>query len=138
MNKGTLFDNSSRNLKPMKRVILFIFIFAIHISGFAQSLPKNNSSKAIINLEEKITVSDVKIYPNPCKKDKVTVEFNSREIAEIRLTSIIGKEVLLKKYQFSENKKVIVLNDIPNGIYLTQIKTTDGELVVKKLMVTRN
>lgn len=122
----------------MKRVILFIFILVIHISGFSQSLMKNNSDKTTINSEEKFNASDVKIYPNPCKQEKFTVEFNNQEIKEIRLTNIIGKEVLLKQYPFTENKKQIELAEIPNGIYLIQIKTSDGKFVVKKLMVARN
>jgi hypothetical protein len=101
-------------------------------------LTENNLNRDSFNFKEKSVASDVKIYPNPCKEDKVTIEFNNQEISEIRLTNIIGKEVLLKQFQFFENKKQIELTEIPNGIYLMQIKTTEGEFVVKKLMITRN
>jgi len=122
----------------MKRIILIIIIFIMHFSGFAQSSSKSNLINNAINFNEESVAIDVKIYPNPCKEEKVTVEFVNREIREVRLTNIIGKEVFLKQYPFSENKKQIELAEIPNGIYLMQIKTTDGKLVVKKLMVSRN
>lgn len=133
-----LFDKSNRKFEHMKRIILIIIILTGYFSGFSQSLSGNNSFPTKLNFEENSAVSEVKIYPNPCKEEKVTVEFINQEIREIRLTNIIGKEVFFKQYPFSENKKQIELTEIPNGIYLIQIKTTDGEFVVKKLMVARN
>ena len=121
----------------MKKIILFIIIITIHISGFSQSLTGNNSGWNNINIEENNTISEVKIYPNPCKNEIVTIEFNNREIKEIRLTNITGKEVLLKSFQFAENKKQIQLNEIPNGLYIIRIITSDQKQVVKKLMVAK-
>lgn len=121
----------------MKKFILIVLILAIHVSGFSQMMSENNSYRANVIPEENITSTDVKIYPNPCKEEIVTVEFNNQQIKEIRLTNIIGKEVFLKKYPYSENKKQIELNDIPNGIYIMKIITSDETVVVKKLMVSK-
>ena len=121
----------------MKKFILIVLILAIHVSGFSQMMSENNSYRANVIPEENITSTDVKIYPNPCKEEIVTVEFNNQQIKEIRLTNIIGKEVFLKKYPYFENKKQIELNDIPNGIYIMKIITSDETVVVKKLMVSK-
>jgi hypothetical protein len=67
----------------------------------------------------------------------LTIELKTQQISEIRLSNITGKEVFLKKFQFTENKTQIQLNEIPNGIYILKITTSDRKMVVKKLMVSK-
>ncbi len=122
----------------MKKIILFIFIITISISGFSQNTAGNNISWNTISADENSINTEVKIYPNPAKGEYVTVEFNKREIKEISLTNITGREVFLKTYPFTETKKQVQLNDIPNGIYFLKIKTTEDKIVIKKLMVSKN
>ena len=52
--------------------------------------------------------------------------------------NITGKEVLRELLDFPEQKKTLKLNNIPNGIYILQIKTTEDKVVAKKLMISRN
>ncbi len=122
----------------MRKIILFIFIITLSISGFSQNTAANNKSWNYISADENTVNTEVKIYPNPAKGEFVTVEFTKREIKEISLTNITGKEVFLKTYPFAENKKQVQLNDIPNGIYFLKIKTTEDKIVIKKLMVSKN
>lgn len=122
----------------MKKIILFIFIITLSISGFSQNTAGNNISWNTISADENSINTEVKIYPNPAKGEYVTVEFNKREIKEISLTNITGREVFLKTYPFTETKKQVQLNDIPNGIYFLKIKTTEDKIVIKKLMVSKN
>ncbi len=123
------------NFATMK-IFLFITLIIISVSGFSENLQTNSSGWNNQLLDENLA-SQLKVYPNPCIDGKVTVEFDILEISEIRLTNIAGKEVLLKKFQFAENKKQIQLNDIPNGIYILKITTSDQKMVVKKLMVAK-
>lgn len=116
----------------MQKYILLILLFALSLPVLAQKNWDN-----AINEKEQLE-SELKVYPNPCRNSKVTVDFHSKEISEIRLTNITGKQVLLKKYNFGTHKTQVSLNDIPNGIYLIQIKTLDNTMVVKKLMVSKN
>lgn len=120
----------------MKKIILLIIISTLYFSGFAQ----NSAAEAWQNgdLQGNISAFEPKIYPNPCKQEIVTIELYEQEISEIRITNIAGKEVMLKKYPFAENKKQIQISEIPNGIYIVKIKTTDDKFLVKKLMVARN
>lgn len=115
------------NSTAMKYIILILFIF-IGSQSFSQDTGFNQ-----IGIED-----EVKVYPNPCKNDKVTIEFSEKEISEIRLSNITGKQVLLNKYDFPLPKIQLRLNEIPNGIYLLQITTTDNKHTVKKLMISRN
>lgn len=116
----------------MMKFILVILLFAFSFTAFSQ-----NGWDNTITDKEKIE-SELKLYPNPCKNSKVTVDFQSKEITEIRLSNITGKQVLLKKYNFPTHKTQLLLNDIPNGMYLIQVKTSDNKTLVKKLMVSKN
>ncbi|GAB1453754.1 hypothetical protein MASR2M47_38100 [Draconibacterium sp.] len=127
-----------QKIDNMKKIILLIFIVTFSISGYSQNAVRSNPVWGNFNAEENINTAEVKIYPNPVKSEIVTVEFNKREIKEISITNITGKEVFLKTYPFAENKKQIQLNGIPNGIYFMKIKTNEDKIVIKKLMVSKN
>lgn len=122
----------------MKKIILLLIISTFYFSGFSQNSSTSSESWDNPGITENIATFEPKIYPNPCKLEKVTIELPEQEISEIKLTNIAGKEVLLKKFDFTENKKQIQLTEIPNGIYLIRIKTTDNKFMVKKLIVARN
>ena len=116
----------------MRKIILVFLLFVLCVPVFAQ----NNWSHSISD-KEKIE-SELKIYPNPCKNGKISIDFQSKKIREIRLTNITGKEIIHKKYDAFTHKTQMQLNDIPNGIYLIRIKSTDNQTFVKKLMVSKN
>ncbi len=120
------------NSSAMKYIILFLFTLFIASASYAQ----DTGPSSLQNEEE--AKNEVKIYPNPCKNNKVTVDYALKEISEIRLNNITGKQVYLKEYKFPVSKIQLQLNDIPNGIYLIQISTTDNKRTVKKLMIARN
>ena len=132
-----LFDTCRKKQSMKQIIIISIFIFTF-FPGNAQNFENNYADKNRISVETQNSSTDVNIYPNPVKHNKLTIKFKHHQIKEIRLTNILGKEVLLKHYQNSLNEIVLELTNIPNGIYLVRIKTTDNQIVVKKLMVSRN
>lgn len=115
----------------MRQFLLALFILLFSSPTWSQ-LPWNDEN----NNHEKVE-TQLKIYPNPCKISKINIDFAIKEISEIRLVNITGKEVLRKKYDFPVHKTQVLLHNIPNGIYLIQIKSPDNKLVVKKLMVSK-
>lgn len=122
----------------MDRTILFIAIIFISISVYSQNYSSNPSVWNSHTLENKLDIKELKVYPNPCKNNKVTIDFNGLLISEIQLTSITGKQVLSKKLQFSETKIVLQLNNIQNGMYLLKVKSTDNKVAVKKFIVSQD
>lgn len=133
-----LFANSeSEKLNVMKQIILLIIVLFISISSFSQNSSGispnwNNSVLAV-----KQNSPELKIYPNPCKSNIVTLDFKTLQIAEVQLTNITGKQVFLKKFKFTGNKIQLQLNDIQNGMYLLKVKSTDNTVVVKKFIVSK-
>ncbi len=114
-------------------VILFICFSAAAQQESGKTATWNTSfSKKVQNQPE------VKIYPNPCKDKKVTIELNNQELSEIKITNIAGKQMYFKILTIPESKKQIQLQNFPDGLYLIQIKTTENKLIAKKLLVTSN
>ncbi len=111
-------------------LILFSILFSLAVSAEGNWYYSDS--------ETDLAETELKIYPNPCKNSKLTIDFGTKEIKEIRITNITGKQVLLKKYTMPTHKTQLQLNDIQNGIYLVQIKGADNKIVVKKLMVSKN
>jgi hypothetical protein len=122
----------------MKRFLLLILLSVFSFVAFSQNglnakLNSNTSSEG-----ENDLLYEARVYPNPCKQGKLTIEFSEKQITEVRMTNIAGKEVMTKKFDYPENKKQIQLTEIPNGIYLMRIKTTDDQQVVKKIIVAKD
>ena len=123
----------------MKQVLLIIVILIIQITGYSQEFSGNSSGWSNnVAVESEKNQPELKIYPNPCKDKKVTLEFNSDLLSEIRLINILGKEILIKRIEIPVNRIQIELTDVPNGIYMVQVKTSEDRIVVKKLLVTGN
>lgn len=123
------FVGKEENLMVMKKIILALLLSAFYFAGFAQY--------PVFRTEEQNKPLEMKVYPNPCKSDKVTIESSGNEITEISITNIAGKQVLLKKFSDPGNKKQIELTEVPNGIYLIKIRTDNNKQSVKKLIVTK-
>jgi len=123
----------------MKQFILILSILTFQIATFAQqdvvAVSNVSNNTEIESLKAK---QDLKVYPNPTKIQKVTLEMPDDQMMEIRLVNIVGKEVLKKNFEFGTNKYQLKFQDIPKGIYLLQVKTMNNRAVVKKLLVSDN
>jgi hypothetical protein len=120
------------------RIFLLILFLTFSVQVFSQRLQATSSGWNNQLTEESSLSMELRVYPNPSTDGKITIELNNQEISEVRLTNITGKEVFLKKFQLAENKKQIQLNDIPNGLYIIRIITSDQKQVMKKLMIAKN
>lgn len=115
-------------MKILLLIILFLpFMFPSTVKGQPASVTHK------VDIQPVLTV-----YPNPSKDKKVTVELKNEELSEIKITNITGKEVFLQKLFIPVNKIQIELNNIPNGIYLLQAKSTNNRTIVKKLLISSN
>ncbi len=119
----------------MKKIILAIILISSCFFGFTQESgeKKPNDFKQTSNN----SIAELKVYPNPCKQEKVTIESNSNNVSDISITNIAGKQVYQKEYIIPENKIQVEVSEMPNGIYLVKIKTSEGKQIVKKLIVSK-
>lgn len=123
----------------MKQILLIFSLLLTQIACYSHVYSVNSSGwETLSTLESEKNQPELKLYPNPCKDKKVTVELNADLISEIRLINIAGKEVFLKKIEIPVNRQQLELSTIPNGIFVVQVKTSDNKILVKKLLVTNN
>lgn len=116
----------------MKHFLLILLIVFLQIPVIA------NNNWSTFQEEKEKTEAELKIYPNPVKNNQVTISFQTKEITEVRFVNITGKEVLKQVYDFPAPQKTILLNEVPNGLYIIQIKTSEDQVIAKKLMISRN
>lgn len=102
--------------------------FRAHIGPCTQSNTGKNSSKK----SSKINPSDVSIYPNPTS-GILNIEVSNSSITEITLNSIDGKLIHFKKTA-NVNYYSLDLSSYEKGIYLLNLKTSEGEIIVKKII----
>jgi hypothetical protein len=119
----------------MKRYLLFILLFV-----FATTGSSGITGDSVVDQNQIPTTPEnrfeLKIYPNPTETGRITLEMKTGEIEEIRLIDIAGKEVITRKIDFGTPKYLLLLDEVPNGIYFVRVKTTENKVVVKKLVVS--
>jgi hypothetical protein len=117
----------------MKKYTLVLLMLVFFYVAHSQELKRDSFQTASAEIE-----NQTNIFPNPTKYGKVNIQVQSSEISEVVFSNITGKQVLVKKYQHPEKNVQLQVNDLPNGIYLVQIKLLNQKAIVKKLLVSKN
>ena len=114
-------------------LIFFLFIFTLTLYGqkdtmkMASFTPKKKIARETINI-------NVTIYPVPVKDNSFTIK-TEKEISFVKVTNIIGQDILRSQYTDPQQQVKISLDNPKRGMYLVTIIFTDGIRVVKKIMV---
>ncbi len=119
----------------MRIYLLLILLSFFGLTGFTRAA-SDTSFIERIEEERPFFTPELKIYPNPAKTGKVTLELNKGEISEIHLIDITGKKLLTKKPEKASSINVVSLYNIPDGIYFVRVKAKDGKLIIKKLVIS--
>lgn len=78
---------------------------------------------------------EVRIFPNPVTDKRVNIELTDQSIQELRITNIAGSVIFSKRFQTPVNKHQIVLENVPNGVYLIRVVSESNLSRTSKLMV---
>jgi hypothetical protein len=119
----------------MKKSLLFTLLFIFSLALQAQkdsvnivaSLPQNDFNRNSGN----ITVT---IYPVPVRDNSFTIK-TDRDVSFVKITNIIGQDILRIQYNNPQQLNKILLDDPKRGMYLVTIIFSDGTRVVKKILV---
>ena len=119
----------------MKRSLLFI-LFIIFTSGLQAQKDTVNVTP---NQMHKSALADaantsITIFPVPVRENYFTVR-SEKGISGIKVTNIIGQDILKTKYNDPESLIKIILDNPKRGMYLVTISLEDGARVVKKIMI---
>jgi hypothetical protein len=122
----------------MKKSLLFIFVLIFTLTLHAQ--------KDSINITRALTQKDfsreannviISIYPVPVRDNSFTIK-TDRDVSFVKITNIIGQDVLRLQYNEPQQLIKIFLENPKRGMYLVTIIFSDGIRVVKKIMVEQS
>ena len=72
----------------------------------------------------------IAVVPNPASEEIRILHDNSFQIAAFSIANNQGKTVLSGTY-----RNVLNISELPSGIYVVKVKTTEGELITQKIIV---
>lgn len=120
----------------MGKFLLFLSIFFLTLNLGAQKAGKD--AKIVPTSERYISgeTPEIKltIYPVPVNNNTFNIKTN-KDITSIKVTNIIGQDILKEKYRTPQQFITVTLNAPQRGMYLVTIIFTDGLRIVKKIMV---
>jgi hypothetical protein len=92
------------------------------------------STASIENSEE--WQQNIRIYPNPAKDFVQIIAGNAGTILEVEVVSLAGNVIKRLQADPGKNELQIDLKGIPQGVYLVSVTGTDGQVAVRRLMIT--
>ena len=103
------------------------FMLLLSLSLSAITLAAGNIYEAVNDNGKEIVV-----FPNPVIGDEFNIK-SDQEIAEVTILNVLGQKVYTQKYVHIK-KVSIELETSDRGIYLVQVKTTDGTTTTKRIL----
>jgi hypothetical protein len=122
----------------MKRSLLLVFllIFTVVLYGQKNSIIATGALTQKEYSREANNVS-ISIYPVPVRDNSFTIK-TDRDISFVKITNIIGQDVLRLQYNDPQQFIKVFLENPKRGMYLVTIIFSDGIKVVKKIMVEQS
>ena len=99
------------------------YCFAVGSNGIVY-----RKENLIDSLPENFEKADVAIFPNPSKKI-LNIAY-PKEIAEVRIYNAVGQMYLY----FSKNHESINVSHLQTGLYIIEIRSSDGEITTSKFI----
>ncbi len=118
----------------MKKALLLILFVILALTLQAQKDTTNIGSIHRNDIKRDAATINVSIYPVPVRENRFTIK-TDRNVSLIRVTNIIGQDILRSKYSNPQQVNTIILDNPNRGMYLVTIIFSDGARVVKKIMV---
>ena len=100
------------------------------IPAIIDTIEFDGQSQMIINSE---TESN-SIYPNPSNQ-VFYIPKSEKNITKISITDTSGRIVLQQTFNESNKNRVEINHNLPNGIYLVKLISTNGQSTVEKITV---
>ena len=118
----------------MKQFLLVFMLLFVSFASFGQRDSVYLSGKAINGSSVSPAEANISIYPNPVRDNYFTVK-SDKEFSSIRITNIIGQEIVMEKYNSPVVTTRITLESARRGMYLIAITFSDNTRCVRRLLV---
>jgi len=120
-----------RNLNEKYVIHLLAFNTVYDVLFPENNNNRNNGNPPNFRLEDK--ENGVNIYPNPTKDD-INIESNI-PIVSVKITDLFGRSFL--KREVNDANFRISTKDINNGTYIFELKLSDGDTFIEKVIVQK-
>jgi hypothetical protein len=120
-------------MKKALLIIMAIFLFAA-LSAQSSNVTNTGVIRKTENASTMADQSELKIFPVPVKENNFTIT-SVREFRQIRITNIIGQEILREEYPTPLLSVQVILNSPQRGVYLVAVLFPDNSRVVKRIMI---
>jgi hypothetical protein len=119
----------------MKRILLLLLLVLSVAGLYAQKDTVNLSSGRVQRvLSSEATVVNISIFPVPVRDNFFNIR-SDREFVSVKITNIIGQDIIREKYNEPQSLVRIMLESPKRGMYLVTVGFSDGLRVVKKIMI---
>ncbi len=122
------------------RILLLIWVMVLSLTNLSaqNSVWTTGEQQVETNaalVQDGISLTEIKVFPNPVTEKWFTVEVSDQNLQEIRITNIAGSVVFVRKFQGMVNRHRVTLDNIPSGIYLVRVTTDTNQTKTSKLLV---
>lgn len=76
----------------------------------------------------------VMILPNPVTNNQFTVRA-MLPVASVEVVSIVGQTVFFRDFAIRQQEVTVVMNKLPEGVYLVKVKFSDSQSVVRRIII---
>ena len=78
---------------------------------------------------------NISIFPNPSSGDVfISTTLQNANSIELKVYNSIGESIMSKKINSASGETKVTLNNKPNGIYLFELKTSEGTITKKVIL----
>ena len=118
----------------MKKGLLFLLILFSSLTLMGQKGNDSGMSGSATDYSRASNHINVTIFPVPVRENNFTIK-SDKDISSIKITNIIGQDILRIKYNDPQQEIKITLDNQKRGMYLVTILFSDETRVVKKIMI---
>ncbi len=122
----------------MKRVLLLI-LFLLSLSALSAQKDSAAVNSYAMQRDTRTQVQDINlsIYPVPVRNDVLNIRCDE-PISFIKITNIIGQDIFRTQFNNPQTIIKIPLDNPRRGMYLVTIIFSNGERIVKKIMIEQS
>ncbi|MBT8272980.1 MAG: T9SS type A sorting domain-containing protein, partial [Bacteroidia bacterium] len=91
----------------------------------------------LLGLSDTILVNNISLFPNPSNGSVTINKSNDIVLKQLEIYSIIGKKVNSFNLEKMGNSKSFDFEALSSGIYLLKLRSIDGQIVTKKLIIEK-
>jgi hypothetical protein len=104
----------------------------LYVGTYGNGIWKHDIKSIPLSISESNIIDNLDFYPNPASKD-INIVLSTYQNGEIQIFDLMGRKVLSKPFQKSENVDV---SSMPNGTYIVSLKLND-KIKTSKLIISR-